>query len=89
MLSLLELTESRDCVASGGVLPHVNKLNPLSRDVAAHAFQPYVDGKNFSSMGGVAKQAPKVSAGKVKPNDPCPCNSGKKAKKCCHDQSKK
>jgi len=67
----------------------VNKLNPLSRDVSAHAFAPYVDGKAFTSMGGAPKQQPKTSAGKVKPNDPCTCQSGKKYKKCCGDPSKK
>lgn len=25
----------------------------------------------------------KVQEGKIKPNDPCPCGSGKKYKKCC------
>ena len=30
----------------------------------------------------VAKAAPSVKAVKVKPNDPCPCGSGKKFKKC-------
>jgi hypothetical protein len=72
-----------------GVLPHVNKLNPLNRDVTAHAFQAYVDGKAFSAMAGSQKTQPKVSAGKMKPNDPCSCGSAKKFKKCCGDQSKK
>lgn len=48
-----------------------------------------VEGKSFTAIGGAAKQQPKTAAGKVKPNDPCPCNSGKKAKKCCSDPSKK
>ncbi|CAE8712070.1 unnamed protein product, partial [Polarella glacialis] len=31
------------------------------------------------------KATPKpVSGARVKPNEPCPCSSGKKAKKCCH-----
>lgn len=36
------------------------------------------------------KDAPKmvpVRVTKVGPNDPCPCNSGKKAKKCCGTQA--
>ena len=24
-----------------------------------------------------------IFANKIRPNDPCPCGSGKKAKKCC------
>lgn len=67
----------------------MNKLNPVSKDVSAHAFKPYVEGKSFKSMDGAAKAQPKSAAGKVKPNDPCSCNSGKKAKKCCFDPSKK
>jgi uncharacterized protein YecA (UPF0149 family) len=41
------------------------------------------------AVGGAPKQAPKSSAGKVKPNDPCSCGSAKKFKKCCGDPSKK
>ncbi len=26
---------------------------------------------------------PQIIEGKIKPNDPCPCGSGKKFKKCC------
>jgi len=29
------------------------------------------------------KQAPVVKGEKIYPNDPCPCGSGKKYKKCC------
>ena len=73
----------------GGVLPHINKQNPVSKDVSAHAFAPYAEAKSFKSMGGAAKQQPKTAAGKVKPNDPCSCGSAKKFKKCCGDPSKK
>jgi uncharacterized protein YchJ len=37
--------------------------------------------QDFKGMGGGAAAAPKVK--KQKPNDPCACGSGKKAKKCC------
>ena len=33
--------------------------------------------------GGVSSQQSKVSGRKVGRNDPCPCGSGKKYKKCC------
>lgn len=38
-----------------------------------------------TSSGGdnTVKQAPVRKSGKVGPNDPCPCGSGKKYKKCC------
>jgi len=42
--------------------------------------------KQSKSMGDdLLKSGPKilVSEGEVKPNDPCPCGSGKKYKKCC------
>lgn len=29
-----------------------------------------------------------MSADKAKRNDPCPCGSGKKYKKCCHNKDK-
>jgi len=32
------------------------------------------------------KQQPVRNSGKVGPNDPCPCGSGKKYKKCCRDK---
>lgn len=35
------------------------------------------------------KQQPyRRSTGKISPNDPCPCGSGKKYKKCCRDKEK-
>ncbi len=36
----------------------------------------------------VKKQPVRKSAGKVGPNDPCPCGSGKKYKKCCMQKDK-
>jgi preprotein translocase subunit SecA len=32
------------------------------------------------------KRQPTVKKVKVGPNDPCPCGSGKKYKKCCRDK---
>lgn len=47
---------------------------------AAPAVQVAMDGRPVA-----AAVAPKVKKGaKVRPNDPCPCGSGKKAKKCCY-----
>ena len=39
-----------------------------------------------SSTDGSVKQQPVRKANKVGPNDPCPCGSGKKYKKCCRDK---
>jgi hypothetical protein len=64
-------------------LPHTNKLNPITKDPTAHAFTTYMEGKSFTAMTGAKKAAPIVKKDKVKPNDPCSCNSGKKYKKCC------
>ena len=36
-----------------------------------------------ASHGGPQKQKPVVKKDKVGRNDPCPCGSGKKYKKCC------
>ena len=38
--------------------------------------------------GTVKKQPVRKAAGKVGPNDPCPCGSGKKYKKCCMQKDK-
>ena len=35
-----------------------------------------------------AAPAPKKRQKKIKPNDRCPCNSGKKYKKCCRDKDR-
>ncbi len=39
-----------------------------------------------NSTDGSAKQQPVRKGAKVGPNDPCPCGSGKKYKKCCRDK---
>ena len=39
-----------------------------------------------NSTDGSVKQQPVRKANKVGPNDPCPCGSGKKYKKCCRDK---
>ena len=36
----------------------------------------------------VKKQPVRTAATKVGPNDPCPCGSGKKYKKCCMQKDK-
>jgi len=43
-----------------------------------------ITGTSGGSDGTVKKQPVKKGA-KVGPNDPCPCGSGKKYKKCCRD----
>jgi hypothetical protein len=44
-----------DAVVSKGILPHVNKLNPIVRDITAHSFEAFSDHKSFTAIGGVAK----------------------------------
>ena len=39
-----------------------------------------------TSGDGTVKKQPVRNTGKVGPNDPCPCGSGKKYKKCCRDK---
>ena len=38
---------------------------------------------NYQPMQGIASRMPSAPAKKVGRNDPCPCGSGKKYKKCC------
>lgn len=42
-----------------------------------------VDGQSPGGDGQAARVAPRKVSGKVGRNDPCPCGSGKKYKKCC------
>ncbi len=45
-------------------------------------------GTSAGSDGTARKKAPEKVGKKVGPNDPCPCGSGKKYKKCCGDPAK-
>merc|ERR1712216_503478 len=43
---------------------------------------PWIERGPKASVAVAARPVQKT--GRVKPNDPCPCGSGKKSKKCCH-----
>ena len=58
------------------VLPNGRRMPWMERGSKAPAVP---DPSSHQTSG---KQA--VSKGRVKPNDACPCGSGKKAKRCCH-----
>ena len=45
-------------------------------------------GTNTSPDKSVKKQPVRTAANKIGPNDPCPCGSGKKYKKCCMQKDK-
>ena len=65
-------------------MPHVNRRNNVSAAAANHCFTAYKENGSFKSLSGQSdKPAPKKTGKKVKPNEPCPCGSGKKYKKCC------
>jgi len=64
-----------------------------------HAKTEKADAENIGSLAGRRhrqqqgppageKQKPYKRASKIRPNDPCPCGSGKKYKKCCRDKEK-
>ena len=83
-----DICESCHATFLAGTLPHANKLNPMvSKDVSAHAFHAYVDGKSFKAIGGGKKNEPAVKKAKTKPNDPCTCNSGKVTHTNTHSSS--
>jgi uncharacterized protein YecA (UPF0149 family) len=73
--------------AVNGKLKHATKkINMLSAKLEDHAFATHVELSSFNQKGKAA-QAPIVRSGpKVGPNDPCPCASGKKFKKCCENK---
>jgi hypothetical protein len=65
-----------------GKLVHNNRRNNVSMRVQDHEFFAWKDQKGFKGMkmnGEVIEEKQK----KTKPNEPCPCGSGKKYKKCC------
>ena len=39
--------------------------------------------ENLTAKSDQLNAKPKILSGKVYPNDPCPCGSGRKYKKCC------
>ena len=43
----------------------------------------YADMGNNNSLSFKTSKTPAVKPQKIYPNDPCPCGSGKKYKKCC------
>ena len=55
-----------------------NVARPVQRQAVAK-----ITGTSGGSDGTVKKQPVRRSADKVGRNDPCPCGSGKKYKKCC------
>ena len=86
MVAETDLCEACHATFLSGTLPHNNPKNPLSRLAEDHAFDPFVDptGKQFQPLKKVSTTTATVAKGpKVKPNDKCPCGSGKKYKKCC------
>ncbi|XCP85277.1 SEC-C metal-binding domain-containing protein [Roseburia hominis] len=52
-------------------------------DEDSYPFGDYFDGGFMDYMEEHEKQKPIVKDKKIYPNDPCPCGSGKKYKKCC------
>ena len=60
-------------------LPHEGADDEtFARLLESHGLASYVDGV-FDDGESVRRASPKVGR-----NEPCPCGSGKKAKKCCH-----
>ena len=69
----------------GTVNAHTERVNPVSKKADDHVWSVFVNPKEFkSSVSKGAGGATEAKAKKVKPNEPCDCGSGKKAKKCCH-----
>ena len=70
-----------------GTFVHCNKINNISTKIEDHDFVLEAQmGAGFKPMNKEAYS--KGEKPRVKPNEPCPCKSGKKYKKCCGDLSK-
>ncbi|GBG33367.1 E3 ubiquitin-protein ligase HERC2 [Hondaea fermentalgiana] len=62
------------------------RVNKVSTNPEDHEFYKHAEtDTSFVPIGGAKKEAkaPVQAVKKVKPNEPCTCNSGKKYKKCC------
>lgn len=72
-----------DTFKNEGKLLHVNgRRNPISLIPDRHEFYALAEQGCFKGMNGNGETAAKATK-KIKPNEPCPCGSGKKFKKCC------
>ena len=60
-----------------------NAAQPLPFRAGQPSVQPMVDVSKLSTNLGTGPRQPVKAKAKVGPNDPCPCGSGKKYKKCC------
>ena len=60
-----------------------NAAQPLPFRAGQPPVQPMVDVNKLSTNLGTGPRQPVKAKAKVGPNDPCPCGSGKKYKKCC------
>ena len=59
-------------------------MNDVKTNFKNHKFELFTDSKSFIPVGGEkAKSQPTVGGKKTKPNEKCPCGTGKKFKKCC------
>uniref|UniRef100_A0A7S1HW37 ZZ-type domain-containing protein n=1 Tax=Eutreptiella gymnastica TaxID=73025 RepID=A0A7S1HW37_9EUGL len=80
-----DLCESCYSQFQAGTMVQDNSMlrkNKVSAKIEDHTFSAYTD-KDFQKIQSGGEAKPQAKAKKVKPNDPCPCNSGKKFKKCC------
>ena len=65
------------------VVPNGLGRKTISKDPKDHDFRLFKD-RGFHPIRRAGAPVQKLRTGsKVKPNDPCPCGCGKKAKKCC------
>ena len=65
------------------VVPNGLGRKTISKDPKDHDFRLFKD-RGFHPIRRAGAPVQQLRTGsKVKPNDPCPCGSGKKYKKCC------
>mmetsp|Transcript_10123 Transcript_10123/g.32172 ORF Transcript_10123/g.32172 Transcript_10123/m.32172 type:complete len:127 (-) Transcript_10123:311-691(-) len=64
--------------------PALARLNKVSPNIEDHDFRAFCEADgSFKSINTTKAVATPKTSKKVKPNEPCPCSSGKKYKKCC------
>ena len=73
-----------DVFKTEGKLLHVNsRRNPISTIPDRHEFYALAEQGCFKGLNSGPGGATRKPTKKIKPNEPCPCGSGKKYKKCC------
>ena len=69
-------------------MDHIDAMEELKKGIQLRAYAQTNPVDAYKKEGSSGKKEPVRKTIKVGPNDPCPCGSGKKYKKCCYLKDK-